>query len=91
MRGKGILMNITRGFKMKFKEIPMDEAATYKGKNMVAVYENYYWIATKENMLLVHARGTPQCNRIKRNAECLLKTHPGCRLVQIPVVFLEID
>ena len=49
----------------KFIQVPVQDIVSYKRKDVVQIYENYYWIIYREN-ILINKNGGKMCNIVKK-------------------------
>lgn len=72
---------------MKIKELE-----SIDGKDIVQVYQDYWWIVNGEGNVLFNKSRSPLCNSNSKIVESIRdKMFPDCEVKQIPVAFLEID
>jgi len=74
-----------------YTKIPVKDVISYKGKGVVQIYENYYWIIYKEN-ILIHKNGGEMCNSDKRIIDqfihSIFKDGLEFSIIQLPVAFI---
>lgn len=78
----------------KFIQIPTEEATSYKGKDVVQIYENYYWLIYN-NCILINQNGGKLCNKDKNAIDSIfrntLKENKNVSLIKLNVVFINWD
>lgn len=75
----------------KFNLVPIEEAISYKGKDVVQIYDNYWWL-TYDFKVMIGKRGGALCNKDKRVLETLFKKqNDDFKMVQLKVVFIPWD
>ena len=75
----------------KYTKIPVDEIQNPRGKGVVQILEDRWWVVTPQNEILLYRGYTPQCNQNKSIVEMIVKKHPNCTVQFIELAFVPVE
>jgi len=71
--------------------IRLESLTSPAGKDLVDIFENYWWVVDSFENVVFFMGQTPQCNPKKEEAEALRDlSYPGYEVRQIPFVFIPL-
>ncbi len=72
--------------------VPLDQLTSTKGKDLVQIYRNRWWVVTPNDEALFYGGRSPQCNMDRRIAERFVRDmYPTCEARLIPEAFVSIN